>query len=108
MSGSGLSLVKTAQAAAASWSDKVPVAGTVGASALELCDGEGIALAQALAEFREIVGDEVPGDITGAGRRYLLPLINGEAYPPYDHGMPVYAQLRAARVPKRLRKRFPV
>jgi 6-phosphofructokinase 1 len=46
--------------------------------------------------------------ITSACRRYLLPLINGEGYPPYAQGMPIYAELRAARVTKRLRKRFPL
>jgi len=46
--------------------------------------------------------------ITSACRRYLLPLINGEGYPPYAHGMPIYAELRAARLTKRLRKRFSV
>jgi 6-phosphofructokinase 1 len=46
--------------------------------------------------------------ITAACRRYLLPLINGEGYPPYVQGLPVYAVLKAARVPKRLRKRFVV
>jgi 6-phosphofructokinase 1 len=44
--------------------------------------------------------------ITGACRRYLLPLIGGEAYPPYRNGMPVYASLKAAGLPKRVRKRF--
>ena len=46
--------------------------------------------------------------ITSACRRYLLPLINGEGYPPYRHGMPVYAALKAVGVAKRLRKRFVV
>jgi ATP-dependent phosphofructokinase / diphosphate-dependent phosphofructokinase len=44
--------------------------------------------------------------ITSACRRYLLPLIGGEGYPPYRHGMPVYAALKAAGVAKRLRKPF--
>jgi 6-phosphofructokinase 1 len=44
--------------------------------------------------------------ITAACRRYLLPLIGGEAYPPYRNGMPVYAALKAAGLPKRLRKPF--
>jgi 6-phosphofructokinase 1 len=46
--------------------------------------------------------------ITSACRRYLLPLIGGEGYPPYAQGMPVYAVLHAASVAKRLRKRFVV
>jgi len=44
--------------------------------------------------------------ITPACRRYLLPLIGGEEYPPYRNGMPVYAALKAVRLPRRLRKRF--
>jgi 6-phosphofructokinase 1 len=46
--------------------------------------------------------------ITRACRRYLLPLIGGEAYPPYRNGMPVYAALKAAGVAKRLRKPFSI
>jgi 6-phosphofructokinase len=44
--------------------------------------------------------------ITGACRRYLLPLIGGEAYPPYRAGLPAYVTLKGAGVPKRLRKPF--
>jgi ATP-dependent phosphofructokinase / diphosphate-dependent phosphofructokinase len=40
--------------------------------------------------------------ITGRCRRYLLPLIGGEGYPPYDKGLPRYATLKGARVRKRL------
>ncbi|MFT4591903.1 MAG: 6-phosphofructokinase, partial [Gammaproteobacteria bacterium] len=32
--------------------------------------------------------------ITAACRRYLEPLIKGEAYPPYKNGLPVYADLK--------------
>jgi 6-phosphofructokinase len=46
--------------------------------------------------------------ITAACRRYLLPLIGGEGYPPYRHGMPVYAALKGASVAKRLRTPFVV
>src|SRR5271154_2758217 len=44
--------------------------------------------------------------ITGRCRRYLLPLIGGEAYPPYRDGLPVYARLKGASVAKRLRTPF--
>jgi 6-phosphofructokinase 1 len=44
--------------------------------------------------------------ITSACRRYLLPLIGGEAYPPYRNGMPVYAKLKAAGLRKRVSKPF--
>src|SRR6056297_2244054 len=46
--------------------------------------------------------------ITGAARRYLAPLINGEDYPPYSRGLPVYAKLRNVPVKKKLKKRFVV
>jgi 6-phosphofructokinase 1 len=46
--------------------------------------------------------------ITGAARRYLAPLINGEDYPPYSRGLPVYARLRNVPVKKKLKKRFVV
>jgi len=44
--------------------------------------------------------------ITAACRRYLSPLIGGEDYPPYRGGLPVYAELTAAPVPRRLKARF--
>ena len=46
--------------------------------------------------------------ITAAARAYLLPLIGGEDYPPYRHGLPAYAALKGAGVPKRLRTPFVV
>src|SRR5713101_4668755 len=46
--------------------------------------------------------------ITAACRKYLLPLIAGEAYPPYAHGLPAYVALKGASVPKRLRIPFVV
>lgn len=39
--------------------------------------------------------------ITHAGRKYLLPLIQGEDYPPYKNGLPDYAVLKKVCVPKR-------
>ena len=44
--------------------------------------------------------------ITAACRRYLLPLIGGEAYPPYHNGLPAYVILKGASVAKRLRTPF--
>jgi 6-phosphofructokinase len=44
--------------------------------------------------------------ITPLCRRYLLPLIGGEGYPPYRNGLPAYATLKAAGVAKRLKKPF--
>jgi 6-phosphofructokinase 1 len=40
--------------------------------------------------------------ITAAARRYLEPLIQGEAYPPYRGGLPDYVELRNVAVPKKL------
>jgi len=44
--------------------------------------------------------------ITAAARRYLAPLIAGEAPQPFRDGLPAYARLRNAAVRKRLRERF--
>jgi ATP-dependent phosphofructokinase / diphosphate-dependent phosphofructokinase len=46
--------------------------------------------------------------ITAACRRYLLPLIGGEDYPPYRRGLPAYAVLKGRAVAKRLRTPFVV
>ncbi len=40
--------------------------------------------------------------ITDACRRYLQPLIQGEDYPPYEHGLPRYVRLRNELTPKKL------
>ena len=44
--------------------------------------------------------------ITAACRRYLAPLINGEAYPPYEKGMPKYVTLKNKPVKKKLKTEF--
>jgi 6-phosphofructokinase 1 len=46
--------------------------------------------------------------ITDACRRYLAPLIGGEAYPPYRDGLPDYVVLKNAAVKKRLATGFKV
>jgi ATP-dependent phosphofructokinase / diphosphate-dependent phosphofructokinase len=46
--------------------------------------------------------------ITPACRRYLAPLIRGEAYPPYREGLPRYISLRNTAVPRRLDEGFVV
>ncbi len=46
--------------------------------------------------------------ITAKARRYLAPLIQGEDYPPYRHGVPQYARLRNAAVPKKLKATFKI
>jgi 6-phosphofructokinase 1 len=40
--------------------------------------------------------------ITAAARRYLAPLIDGEAYPPYKNGLPQYVRLKNELVKKKL------
>jgi 6-phosphofructokinase 1 len=55
--------------------------------------------------------DFIAGDgfgITEAARRYLRPLIVGEAYPPFRDGLPDYVKLQNRPVPKRLRQTFTV
>ena len=46
--------------------------------------------------------------ITAAARRYLAPLIIGEAYPPYKNGLPDYVRLRNVATPKKLALEFSV
>jgi 6-phosphofructokinase 1 len=46
--------------------------------------------------------------ITAKARRYLLPLIKGEDYPPYKDGLPQYVQLKNAPVRRKLAEPFVV
>ena len=46
--------------------------------------------------------------VTDAARRYLAPLIVGEAYPPYKNGLPDYVKLNNAAAPRKLAKEFAV
>ena len=46
--------------------------------------------------------------ITAAARRYLAPLIAGEAYPPFKDGLPDYVRLQNVPTPKKLVKKFAV
>ena len=46
--------------------------------------------------------------ITDAARRYLAPLIVGEAYPPFKNGLPDYAKLWNVLAPKKLTAEFAV
>ena len=55
--------------------------------------------------------DFISGDgfgITEAARRYLAPLIVGEAYPPFKNGLPDYVKLQNVAVPKKLTRQFSV
>lgn len=46
--------------------------------------------------------------ITQKCRDYLEPLIQGESYPPYKHGVPVYAILKKVLVKKKLKTKFEI
>jgi len=46
--------------------------------------------------------------VSAAGRAYFEPLIQGEAYPQYKDGMPIYTELRNVAVAKRLPETFTV
>ena len=46
--------------------------------------------------------------ITEAARRYVAPLIVGEAYPPFKNGLPDYAKLRNVAAPKKLAGDFAI
>ncbi|BBA36313.1 6-phosphofructokinase [Methylocaldum marinum] len=56
---------------------------------------------------REFISSDGLG-ITDACRAYLLPLIEGEDYPPYKDGLPDYVVLKNASVPKKLTSQFAV
>ncbi len=61
---------------------------------------------------RKMPRDYISSDgfgITEKGREYLLPLIQGEDYPPYNaHGLPVYARLKKVMIPKKLSTEFKI
>jgi 6-phosphofructokinase len=54
---------------------------------------------------REYITEDGFG-ITEPCRRYLEPLVAGEAYPPYRDGLPEYVRIKGAPVRKRLRTGF--
>tara|TARA_B100000959_G_scaffold35250_2_gene33683 strand:- start:3530 stop:4795 length:1266 start_codon:yes stop_codon:yes gene_type:complete len=54
---------------------------------------------------KEFISDDGFG-ITEACRRYLLPLIEGEDYPPYKNGMPQYVTLKNKSVAKIVNTKF--
>ena len=55
----------------------------------------------------DFIGDDGFG-ITDAARRYLAPLIVGEAYPPFKNGLPDYVKLQNVAAPKKLTTEFAV
>lgn len=52
---------------------------------------------------RDFISEDGYG-ITAACREYLLPLIAGEAYPPYENGLPQYIQLPLQTIAKKLKE----
>lgn len=52
---------------------------------------------------REFISEDGYG-ITQACRDYLMPLIAGEAYPPYENGLPQYIQLPLQTIAKKLKE----
>ncbi|MBI2791216.1 MAG: 6-phosphofructokinase [Gammaproteobacteria bacterium] len=56
---------------------------------------------------REFITEDGYG-ITDACRKYLLPLIAGEAYPPYENGLPQYVKMPLDTVEKKLKEAFAV
>jgi ATP-dependent phosphofructokinase / diphosphate-dependent phosphofructokinase len=56
---------------------------------------------------REFITEDGFG-ITAAGRRYLQPLIAGEDYPPYRHGLPDYVKIKGVPVKRKLTTDFKV
>ena len=44
--------------------------------------------------------------ITAAARRYLAPLIEGEDYPSYKDGLPIYVRLKGETVAKKLPEKW--
>ena len=46
--------------------------------------------------------------ITAAARRYLTPLIAGEAYPLFKNGLPDYVKLQNVAISKKLTRNFAV
>ncbi len=56
---------------------------------------------------RDFISEDGFG-ITESCRRYLLPLIQGEDYPPYEHGMPTYVQLKNILAEKKLENDFSI
>jgi len=46
--------------------------------------------------------------ITKHCREYLSPLIHGEDFPPFKHGIPSYVKLKNIAVPKKIREKFEV
>jgi 6-phosphofructokinase 1 len=72
---------------------------------------EPVPLADVANVEKKVPRDYITADgfgITAACRRYLEPLIAGEAYPPYRDGLPAYVRIKGAAVRRRLKTGFKV
>jgi 6-phosphofructokinase 1 len=72
---------------------------------------EEVSLSKVANVERKMPRDYISADgygITDACRRYLAPLIAGEAYPPYENGMPQYVIIPHETVAKKLKESFAV
>jgi ATP-dependent phosphofructokinase / diphosphate-dependent phosphofructokinase len=70
-----------------------------------------IPLAQVANKEKKVPAHYIRADgfgITEACRRYLEPLIGGEAYPPYKNGLPDYVHIKGAAVRRKLKSEFKV
>lgn len=70
-----------------------------------------VSLADVANVEKKLPADFITSDgfgITDKCRRYLLPLIQGEDYPPYQNGLPQYVKLKNIAVPKKLATEFKI
>jgi 6-phosphofructokinase len=70
-----------------------------------------VPLAEVANKEKKIPRDFITADgfgITAACRRYLEPLIAGEAYPPYKDGLPDYVRIKGAPVRRKLKTEFKI
>jgi 6-phosphofructokinase 1 len=70
----------------------------------------GVAPLERVANFeKKLPRDYISADgfgITAKARKYLSPLIRGEAFPPFKDGLPRYVRLKNVAVPKKLAAKF--
>jgi ATP-dependent phosphofructokinase / diphosphate-dependent phosphofructokinase len=70
-----------------------------------------VALEQVANKEKKLPPEYISADgfgITEPCRRYLEPLIAGEAYPPYERGLPNYVHIKGAAVRRKLKSGFKV
>ncbi|MBV8877591.1 MAG: diphosphate--fructose-6-phosphate 1-phosphotransferase, partial [Gammaproteobacteria bacterium] len=70
-----------------------------------------VPLAEVANKEKKLPADYIREDgfgITAACRRYLEPLIAGEAYPPYRNGLPEYVRIKGVAVRRKLKGGFKI